>query len=315
MRKNRIVLAIALIIGSMLACNLPSSTPDQQNPDAILTAAALTVQAQLSANNTPTLPPADTATSAPSANTPTFTPVPLATATSLPAATATSSCDSALFVTDVTYPDNTVVTAGTTFTKTWRLQNTGSCSWTPSYALVFVSGSAMNGPTVQAMSGNVNPGQTVDVSVNLQAPSSNGTYTGNWGLRNASGVIFTHFYVQIKVTSGGGGGPFAVIHVTYNFTTWSSGGFVNCPEVIAHITTNGAGTVTYHWTRSDGASASTNNLTFSSAGTQDITDTWSLGSYWSSHVPAGGFWMGIYIDSPNNQSFGHKSFTTACTSP
>jgi len=203
MRKNHIILVIAVIIGSILACNLPSNTPNQQNPNAILTAAALTVEAQLSANNTPTLSPADTATGAPPTSTPTFTAAP-PTATSLPAATATSSCDSALFVTDVTYPDNTVVPAGSAFTKTWRLQNTGSCSWTPSYALVFVSGNVMNGPTVQALSGNVNAGQTVDISVNLQAPSSNGTYTGNWGLRNASGVIFTHFYVQIKVTSGGG---------------------------------------------------------------------------------------------------------------
>ena len=147
MQKNHIILAIAVIIGAMLACNLPSTTSNQQSPDAVLTAAALTVQAQLSANNTPTLPPADTATSVPSANTPTFTPVALATATSLPAATATSNCDNALFMTDVTYPDNTVVPASSTFTKTWRLQNIGSCSWTPSYALVFVSDNMMNGPT------------------------------------------------------------------------------------------------------------------------------------------------------------------------
>ena len=88
MRKNHIILAIAVIIGAMLACNLPSNISNQPSPDAILTAAALTVQAQLSANNTPTLSPADTAEfPLPSANTPTFTPVPLATSTSLPAVT------------------------------------------------------------------------------------------------------------------------------------------------------------------------------------------------------------------------------------
>ncbi len=203
MRKTQIILAIAVIIGLMLACNLPSSTSGQQSSDAILTAAAQTVQADLSVNATSTLLPADTATLAPATDTSTSSP--LSTLPPAPSMTPTSSCDNAQFVTDVTYPDNTVVSAGDTFTKTWRLKNTGSCSWTPSYALVFVSGNMMSGPTVQAITGNVNPGQTVDISVNLQAPSNNGTYRGNWALRNSGGVIFTQFYVQIKVNGSGGG--------------------------------------------------------------------------------------------------------------
>ena len=57
MRKNHIVLAVAVIISAMLACNLPSNNSNQQNPSAILTAAALTVQAQL-ATSAPTISPA-----------------------------------------------------------------------------------------------------------------------------------------------------------------------------------------------------------------------------------------------------------------
>jgi hypothetical protein len=307
MQRKHILIAVIMIVSAMLACNLPSNTPNQQNPDAVLTAAALTVQAQLSTNT-----PANTATPTYTPVSPQSTLVPL-TNTPVPSATSVTSCDKATFITDVTYTDNTVVPAGTSFTKTWRIQNTGTCSWTPSYALVFMSGNMMSGPSVQAMSGNVNPGQTVDISVNLQAPSSNGTYAGTWGVRNASGVIFTHFYVQIVVNSGGGGGgvTFTVTHVTYTLSTWSSPGFVNCPRVIAHITTNSAGTVTYHWTRSDGASIPTSTLTFGSAGTQSVNYDWSLGSVWAgtSH------WLGIYVNSPNNQSFGHLTFTTACTSP
>ncbi|HEY9153172.1 MAG TPA: NBR1-Ig-like domain-containing protein [Anaerolineales bacterium] len=298
MKKNHIVLAIAVIIGAMLACNLPSNNSSPQNPDAVLTAAALTVQAQLAANNTPTVIPANTATSAPSANTPTSTSVPLPTLPTIPAATATSNCDNALFITDVTYPDNTIVTAGSTFTKTWRLQNTGSCSWTPSYSLVFVSNNIMNGPTVQALSGNVNPGQTVDISVNLQAPSSNGTYRGDWGLRNGSGVIFTHFYVQIKVNSGGGG-AFAVTSVNMS-VSGSCGSF----HITANITTNAAGTVTYHWIRSDGAidTASHSPLVYSSAGTQSVSTDWFT-------TNPGAKWMDIYIDAPNHQQFGRANFS------
>jgi len=299
MRKNHAVLAAAMIVGALLACNLPANSPSQQSPDAILTAAALTVEAQLSASGTPTIPPADTATPAPAANTPTFTAVPSATLPPVPAATATSSCDKALFIMDVSYPDNTVVPAGTAFTKTWRLQNTGSCSWTPSYALVFVSGNSMNGPTAQALSGNVNPGQTVDISADLQAPSDNGTYTGNWGLRNASGVIFSHFYVLIKVNSVVSGGPFKVSHVSFTVSG-------SCPNfhIVVAITTNGAGTVNYHRVWNDGGTdTSPGTLTFGSASTQSVSyDTYFGGAHSSG-------WMDIYIDSPNHQELGRANYS------
>jgi len=37
--------------------------------------------------------------------------------------------DSAKFVLDVTIPDNSVISSNTAFTKTWRLKNTGTCTW------------------------------------------------------------------------------------------------------------------------------------------------------------------------------------------
>src|SRR3989304_4012127 len=37
----------------------------------------------------------------------------------------------ATFVADVTIPDNSEVGAGTTFTKTWRVGNLGTCTWGP----------------------------------------------------------------------------------------------------------------------------------------------------------------------------------------
>ncbi len=292
MRKNSYLLAGLAVIAAIMACNLPSNQPTQSDPGAVMTAAALTVQAQLPPATQPPVAPAATAT---------FTSVPLPTMplpTLPPPATATSNCDNAQFVTDVTYPDNTVVAANDNFTKTWRLKNIGVCSWTPSYSVVFMSGNAMGGPAVQALSGNVNPGQTVDLSVNLTAPSSNGTYTGNWGLRNASGVIFAHFYVQIKV-GGGGGGPFAVEHVNLS-VSGGCGSF----HITADITTNGAGTVTYHWVRSDGATDTATHpaLTYSSAGTQSVSTDWST-------TYPGSKWMDIYIDSPNHQQFGRANFS------
>jgi hypothetical protein len=190
MSRAPIVFGVTFLAGiALMGCNLP-----QQNPAAIQTAAAMTVQAEITA----AAPPA-TATSTTAA----FPTLPGVTTTVPPQPSATSTCDVAQFVADVTYPDDTIVTPNTSFTKTWRLKNVGTCSWTPSYTVVFFSGEAMNGPATQALAGNVNPGQTVDLSVNLKAPASNGTYSGYWRLRNAAGGTFTQFYVRIKVQPPG----------------------------------------------------------------------------------------------------------------
>jgi hypothetical protein len=193
-RSRLINLLVLLSLLAATGCNLPTGTrPDE---DAASTAAAQTVQAQM----TQSVPSIPTVTSTfPVIRTPVIpTLVPTATTVYY---TATSSCDVAQFVSDVTIPDGTTVTAGQAFTKTWRFRNAGTCSWTPSYSVVYSSGNQMGGPSTQALAGNVNPGQTVDISVNLTAPSTPGDYTGYWKMRNSSGVLFAHFYVQIKVQS------------------------------------------------------------------------------------------------------------------
>lgn len=48
----------------------------------------------------------------------------------------------------------------------------------------------MNGAASVALSMSVSPDTTVDLKVTLTAPAATGTYTGNWKLRNAGGVIF-----------------------------------------------------------------------------------------------------------------------------
>jgi hypothetical protein len=304
MRRLLALILITMMVAPLLAaCNLPFL---QTNTAAVQTEAALTVQAQLTA-----VAPAKTPTST-TAPFPSLPPVTatVPSATLPPPPTSTSTCDRGTFISDVTYPDNAPVDAGTSFTKTWRLKNIGSCLWTTSYSLVFTSGDVMGGPAAQALTGIVNPGQTVDLSVNLTAPATNGTYKGNWGLRNGSGVIFySGFYVQI-VVGGGGGSPFAVTHVNYVLSTWSDGSHTNCPRVKATITTNAAGTITYHWVRSDGPDA-TQTLIFGAAGTQSLNYDWARGSA-NAGSPT---WVGIYIDDPNHQDFGHLDFDTACTSP
>ena len=129
-----------------------------------------------------------------------ITPVPV---TSVPP----SSCDRAQFIADVTVPDGTTYAAGTTFNKTWRLKNIGACTWTTSYQLVFYSGTQMGGPSALTFPQTVAPGQTVDLTVTLTAPSSAGSYRGYWMFKNANGALFgigyyanKPWWVDIRVT-------------------------------------------------------------------------------------------------------------------
>jgi len=168
---------------------------------------------------------------------PTVTPIVPPTATFTPTATLppATSCDKAEFVQDMSVPDGTTFAPGAAFTKTWRLKNVGTCTWTASYSLAFVSGDQMGGASASPLPGEVAPGQMVDVSAYLTAPTASGAYAGYWMLRNASGGFFgigptasNPFWVKINVSGGGSSG--------YDFAanmcsaTWTSGaGILPCP--------------------------------------------------------------------------------------
>jgi hypothetical protein len=218
-KTTRLASILLVLVVGLSACNLPSNVTPTPGANAVLTAAAQTVEANKTQGailNPPTIPPTNALG---------FSTSTLAVATTSVAPTSappTQICDVAQFIEDVTIPDGTTLKPSETFTKTWRLKNVGTCSWTPSYAIVFGNGDSMSGPATQALVGNVNPGQTVDISVNLTAPGTDGNYRGNWKLRNASGVLFSQFYVDIKVkTPTPTAGPTTI---TLNATGGTEGG-------------------------------------------------------------------------------------------
>ena len=98
--------------------------------------------------------------------------------------------NAAQFVADVTIPDNTILRPGQAFTKTWRLRNTGSCMWSTGYQLIRDSGDALGGPVSVGLPLAVAHNETVDISVQLVAPSAPGTYAGYWQLADAGGRRF-----------------------------------------------------------------------------------------------------------------------------
>jgi uncharacterized protein YkwD len=150
---------------------------------------------------TSTLPPTRPGLTLPTETPVTITPTPDAL-TPHP----TPACrDAALFVEDVTYPDNTRLDAGEKFTKTWKLQNTGTCKWS-GYTIAFVSGDQMEAPESVPVP-ETEAKSEVEVSVDLVAPDGNGSYTGNFELRNAEGKSIPlgtepTFWVRIAVGEG-----------------------------------------------------------------------------------------------------------------
>jgi len=154
-----------------------------------------------------------------------------------PSPAAAASCDVAQFVADVTIPDGTTLAPGTTFVKTWRLKNIGSCTWTTSYSAVFTGGDQLGAPAVVPLPTSVAPGATVDISVNMTSPTGNGHYRGNWKLRNASGGLFGVgtsgayvFWVDINVNTSSTSGTTFDFVANFCSALWASGaGGLACP--------------------------------------------------------------------------------------
>lgn len=150
---------------------------------------------------------------------PTYTPPPVTETPDPLTPSPTPSCrDSAIFVEDVNYPDHSQLEAGETFTKTWKLQNTGSCAWT-GYTVAFVSGDDL-GATDSVPVPETEASSTVEVSMDLTAPAEDGAYTANFELRNAEGEaiplgIETTFWVKIVVGEGGSTSEQTVGNCTY----------------------------------------------------------------------------------------------------
>ena len=178
-----------------LQAELTRVSSEQQNTQTASSATQMAETAPSTPEPTETRIPA-TATPIPPTATfivPTSTPIP---------------CYWAQFIKDITVPDGTEMDAGKTFTKTWRLKNIGTCTWDTDFDLVFISGNAMSSPATVDFTDNVQPGETVDVSVSLTAPTEEGEYKGNWMLRSDNGVVFglgasqdKPFWVSIEVPS------------------------------------------------------------------------------------------------------------------
>jgi hypothetical protein len=328
---------IGVCVASLIlsACNAPGGeTPTPtQDANAVFTAAAQTANARITENAaqspSPTpMPPTDT----PAPPTDTLAPTQPLTPTATLAPTGSAGTDKALYVSDVTIPDGTTFQPGDTFKKTWQIKNAGTSTWTSAYRLAYVSGDQMGGPVSVPVPNEVAPDQTVNISVDLKAPSDSGEYTGYWRMMNANGKLFdSSVYVKINVagsqtaTVSGSGTPTSTPGPgTPTITPFPSGGQVTsveitvdeadvtgtCPHTFtftAAFTLDKPSTVTYKLEADTGGS-----ITLPPA----VTDNFPAGVYslvynldFSDSVQG---WARLHITAPNDVTSDKVNFSLTC---
>ncbi len=183
----------------------------------------------------------------------TLTPEPITSTPTLyqsnpsPTWTYDKDCNVARLIQEINFPDGSFLLPGENFTKIWRLQNIGNCTWTTEYKVTFVIGDQLGAELTYDLPHRVRPGEKIDIAIPMVAPDEKGTYAGHWMLSNEAGGRFgvgtggkSTFWVGINVFSDAGS--------KYDFSnelcdaTWTSGygsTKINlpCPGLEGSITT------------------------------------------------------------------------------
>ena len=192
MQKVKPILILTIVALTLAACGgNQAATPTVSVAD-VQTMAVSTFASGLTqtAVAMPTIAPSNTPTPASTVITfNTFAPLNANGTPETAIADPTASCYGLVFKSDVTIPDDTNMTPGQKFTKTWLVQNTGSCAWQPGFKWTLVAGNPMGGSTV-TLTQAVNPGAQYQISVPMVAPATTGKSIGTWKMSDANGNFF-----------------------------------------------------------------------------------------------------------------------------
>lgn len=206
--------AIALtFVGALLlaACAPAAQAAPTSDISQIQTSAARTVVANFTltaAAPTETPLPAPSDTPAAALETPVIEAAPSLTPTLQGGVTTTPGlCDYYTWndaTVDVNIPDGTQMTPGQEFVKTWKIKNSGICTWGAGYKVVYAGYADKMSGQPQPLNGVIGPGQEVEISVQFKAPTKEGEYVSAWTLSNANGRLFfgvgaKPLYVKIVV--------------------------------------------------------------------------------------------------------------------
>ena len=207
-RRNHVLSLLSLsLILVLTACGSKTPVEPTADANAVYTAAAETVQAQLTQqaalNPTATNTPLPTNTLAPI---PTLAPVltqpPATQPTSAPTTPPVSAAPDKYSYIGQNPADDTQIPANQAFDMVWTVENSGTTTWTKDYSLVFFIGDRMapaGRPNVYTLKNDVKPGERYDLTVDMVTPPTPGTYTSWWKLKNAEGQNFGDVTITVKV--------------------------------------------------------------------------------------------------------------------
>ena len=283
----------------------------------IATSVAQTVQAGEALTETANIPAATQTPATPNLETPLAPALTPTAAATLASAPIDPNCAKASLVSE-NPPDKTILTPGQYFWKTWTLQNTGTCTWTTSYQLVFWSGDRLGSSISYALPDDVAPSETTDITIYLQAPDTGGEFTGFWriktpwesnfGVGQYDAPISTSIVVgSITPESRKTETVFGVASVTYivERTCGSANTFYT---ITAYISSNGPVEINFKWIQSDGNNDENNRLNFTEAATKTVQREWSQHKE-SSTNPR---WVQVVVTSPTYQEFDKVPLPELC---
>ncbi|HSR19852.1 MAG TPA: NBR1-Ig-like domain-containing protein [Anaerolineales bacterium] len=310
-------ISASLVCASML---LGACVPVAANESSIATAVAQTVQAQETERSAFT----PTATTIPPTLAPLTSPTPLSTRVP-PTAPAPGSgnivpCYRAEYVADVTIPDGTIVAPGASFMKRWSVKNTGSCTWNSSYKFVFMDGDVLGGAYVYNFPGVAAPKDTVEIPIQLYAPSATGSYAGYWKIQAPDGTIFgVGEYDQslwVKIVVGSGTPQNNKTATVYDITAVSYTITRRCTsantfwQIYVNLTSNGPIKTTFRILQSDGNGQGNIRLTFTQAETLTFDyGEWSQRTITSSPNPR---WVQVITTAPTYREWPKSELLYLC---
>jgi hypothetical protein len=103
------------------------------------------------------------------------------------------------FISDVTIPDLSIVSAGSPLDKQWLVQNSGSCNWDSSYRMRLVAGDALGASPEQALY-PARAGMQANLRIIFTAPMIQGEYFSEWQAFDGQGVPFGEsFFIKVIV--------------------------------------------------------------------------------------------------------------------
>lgn len=115
-------------------------------------------------------------------------------------ATLASPCvEGLVFVEDLTIPDDSFFSPGSTLDKRWLIQNSGTCNWDASYRLRLINGDAFGASPEQALF-PARAGMQAIIRIIFIAPQVPGKYISEWQAFDSNGIPFgDSFYIRFTI--------------------------------------------------------------------------------------------------------------------